>query len=432
MARAADPIKAREVAVGVVRRLRDSGHTAYFAGGCVRDACLWLRPTDFDVATDARPEQVRRIFPRSDQVGASFGVVLVHAGSGAERVSVEVATFRADGPYSDARRPDSIAFSDEVGDAQRRDFTVNALFLDPLQPEDPSTPGLGGRLIDHVGGRADLAARIIRAVGDPDARLREDHLRALRAVRFAARLGFTIEPETARAIAGHAAELRGVSRERIGDELRRMLAAPSRARAVGLLAELGLDAPVLGTGSIAPPTGASVLAKLDPAADAVTALAAWSVDRGRVGSPGARWPSGQSVGEWAVRLRAALCLSNEERERLVAALSAAGTLADRWSTLAAAGRKRLAVSPGFGPGLALLRADDGVAAAAIDTDVRELSMDGIGLDPPPVVTGDDLVAAGWRPGPVFKKVLDEVYDAQLEGRVRTRAEGLELARVRHV
>ena len=216
------PHPGREAAVSIVRQLRARGRVAYLAGGCVRDELLGLVPKDYDVATDASPDEVRRLFRRSGLVGAAFGVVLVRQSG----VAVEVATFREDGPYSDQRRPDRGVCSTPEADARRRDFTINALFRDPLAEG-------GDGIIDHVGGVADLRAGVIRAVGDASARLAEDHLRGLRAVRFAARLGFEIEPVTRGAIAADAAALRGVSPERIGEEMRRMLGHPSRGRAVG-------------------------------------------------------------------------------------------------------------------------------------------------------------------------------------------------------
>ena len=219
---------ARGTAASIVRRLREAGHVAYFAGGCVRDELLGLDPVDYDVATDARPDAIQAMFRKTAAVGASFGVVLVKEAGGV----VEVATFRSDGPYSDSRRPDRVEFADAAHDAQRRDFTINALFLDPLAAEDSAS--IHGHVIDHVGGMADLRARVIRAVGDPERRLAEDHLRALRAVRFAARFGFAIEQGTASAIREHASDLEGVSRERVGDELRRMFLAETRAEAAGV------------------------------------------------------------------------------------------------------------------------------------------------------------------------------------------------------
>lgn len=433
MARASDPVRARLVATAIVRRLREAGHTAYFAGGCVRDALLGLSPTDFDIATDAPPGRVRELFPHSAEVGASFGVILVHergGNGGGGVVSVEVATFRSDGTYSNARHPDSVRFSDPPSDAQRRDFTINALFFDPLASAGTDA------VIDYVGGRADLAARLIRAVGDPHLRLQEDHLRALRAVRFAARLGFELEPGTGEAIRRHAAELRGVSRERIGEEVRRMLAHPGRVRAIELLNALGLDAPVLNEPALgsaqAPlpkPPPASIVGGLPDAAEVSTVLAGWALDRFRTLAHGHIWPDEAWGRATAARWRSALCLSNEEHEHLSGALSLLFTLTTAWAggELSIARKKRTANRGAFGPALTLLTPIDPDLAAAIGVEVGSLESDGIGLGPPPVVTGDTLIRGGWKPGPGFKGVLDGVYDAQLEGRVRTEAEGMELA-----
>jgi tRNA nucleotidyltransferase/poly(A) polymerase len=443
MARASDPIAARQAATWIVKSLRDAGHTAYFAGGCVRDGLLGLHPTDFDVATDAPPQRVRAVFPHTAEVGAAFGVVLVHLrageyGGGAPgerrgdgRVSVEVATFRSDGPYSDARRPDTVRFSDAQSDAQRRDFTINALFLDPLAPADDASKSIAGaelhgRVIDFVGGIADLKAAVIRAVGDPDKRLAEDHLRALRAVRFASRLGFQLDPGTASAISRHASDLRGVSRERIGEEMRRMLAHPSRARAAEMLADLGLDAVVLSQQGIKTPL--TVLRGLPRDADSVLAMAAWAIDResAREGRARADWLAAPSQGQsrgW----REAMCLSNDETEELEAILATTWVIAQRWETMRIAEKKRIASRHVFGKCLGIVRAWDKAVADRLDADVGRMESDGIGVNPPLLVTGDDLVAAGMKPGPRFKRILDEVRDTQLEGRIRTRAQGMELA-----
>lgn len=420
MARASDPILAREVATRIVRVLREAGHLAYFAGGCVRDALLNLHPTDYDVATDATPSTVRGLFRSTDAVGASFGVVLVHERTPAGRVTVEVATFRSDGPYSDARRPDAVKFSDPPSDAARRDFTINALFLDPLAP---AGPGGEPAIIDYVNGRADLRAGVIRAVGDPDQRLAEDHLRALRAVRFAARLGFVIEPGTAAAITRHASELRGVSRERIGEELRRMLEHPRRAEACGLLQRLGLDGPVLGEPGRAD-VALRLLGGLEGTCDPMLALAAWVLDRENAAAMGL---GDQEVVDTARRLRAALCLSNDESAALAGVLSVHQRVLRAWASAALAQRKRLAASPWFEGAMRLIANAHPELGNFVREEVGRLSGDGVGLTPEPLVTGDDLIAAGFRPGPAFRRILEGVYDAQLEGRVRDRAAGLELA-----
>ncbi|MBS0189913.1 MAG: hypothetical protein U0573_00155 [Phycisphaerales bacterium] len=407
--------KPRETATWIVRCLRERGYTAYFAGGCVRDELLGLEPKDYDVATDARPEQISAVFPRTALVGAAFGVILVrHDG-----VTTEVATFRSDGRYSDKRRPDSVHFADAQADAQRRDFTVNALFLDPLRPEgDPE------RIIDFVSGQRDLAARVLRAVGDADKRLAEDDLRALRAVRLSARLGFAIDQETRDAIRRHARDLSGISRERIGDELRLMLTHTSRAKAVGLLVELELDEPSFRR------VRAASLGTLEKSesGEFADALAAALVDR-----EGLELVSGSAKGR-GLRLdvlretRAALCLSNEERDGCLAVLESLAAQLGNWEMMGVAGQKRLAAAPGFSAALGICRALDKDRADRIAGRVRDLSGSAGGISPEPFINGDDLVGMGLKPSPKFKRVLEEVYDAQLEGRVQDRAESLRLAR----
>jgi tRNA nucleotidyltransferase/poly(A) polymerase len=420
MARPRDPTdtgEARAAALAVVSTLRSAGHTACFAGGCVRDELLGIEPADYDVATDATPERITNLFDRTAMVGASFGVILVHR----DHISVEVATFRSDGPYTDSRRPDSIQFSNPVQDAKRRDFTINALFLDPLdegnQPDQTRSPK-GGCVIDHVGGLVDLDAHVIRAVGDPASRLAEDHLRALRAVRLASRLSFTIEPATANAITEAAGELKGVSRERVGDEVRRMLDHPSRWKAATLLTALGLDAPVLGSHMDAV---FSVLAALHTTASYAAALAAWAIDRGALDRPdGGRG----MVRDW----RRSLCLTNYEQSRLWDILAGITLVQTTWSGLPIARKKRAAAAAWFAEALAVLAAIDATAAAALKQEISALQASPGGLAPEPLVTGDDLIAQGHSPGPHFKALLDQTYDAQLEGRVQTKAQALELVR----
>jgi poly(A) polymerase len=320
---------ARAAAEQIVRTLIGAGHVAYFAGGCVRDELLGLTPTDYDVATDAVPERICSLFPRTAEVGASFGVVLVKIG---EEV-IEVATFRSDGQYSDRRRPDSVTFSDPVQDAHRRDYTVNALFLDPLLEGHPTAaaehmPGATiaplpghGRVIDFVGGIADINRRVLRAVGDPDQRLAEDHLRALRAARLAAKLGLEIDQPTAEAIRRHARELQGVSRERVGEELRRMAEHPSRARAARLIQELGLESPVFMWDVPAGPKDWRVLSGLPSEVGFAAALAAWAIDYGVMGGDAA-----SLIKAW----RGALALSNDTRDQLAAILNCLPRLELGW------------------------------------------------------------------------------------------------------
>jgi poly(A) polymerase len=418
---------ARGAAEHIVRTLTAAGHVAYFAGGCVRDELLGLTPTDYDVATDATPDRITALFPRTAEVGASFGVVLVKI----EGEVVEVATFRSDGPYSDRRRPDSVTFSDPVQDAHRRDYTVNALFLDPLAgPHTHSNleqmPGANiiplpghGRIIDFVGGLADIERRLLRAVGDPDLRLSEDHLRALRAARLAAKLGFHIEPTTAAAIQRHASQLQGVSRERIGEELRRIAEHPTRAVGAKLLRGLGLEQPAFLWNAGGKETSFAILGALPGEVGLAPALAAWALDLGAVP------PDTEAIlNEW----RRALSLSNDTRDQLAAILATLPILEQHWADLSVARQKRLAASPWFGESVVVLRAKNPGLAHRVEGRIGELAGSPGGIAPAPWVGGDDLLAMGMQPGPAFKRILDSVYDAQLEGRVQNRGQALELVK----
>lgn len=397
---------ARDAAVAIVRRLRDRGFTAYLAGGCVRDELLGQTPKDFDVATDARPDDIRSLFRRTAEVGAAFGVMLVREFG----PTIEVATFRADGPYTDKRRPDSVAFADAERDARRRDFTVNALFIDPLATGE-------GRIIDFVDGRRDLTDKTLRAVGDPDRRLGEDHLRALRGVRFAARYGLAIEPGTADAIRRHASRLEGVSRERIGEEMRRMLTHESRGRAARLLHELGLATAVFGEERAYDP---APVHGLGPDASYAATLGALLIGRGS-------WAIDRPDPEVVPKVRRALLLSNTERDALRDALHTLATLRRSWDTLGEAGRKRMASSPGFTDAMSVLVVLDRTRAASVRAEVDRLRARHGGLRPEPYLDGEQLIAMGLTPGPRFASILERVYDAQLEGRVTSAGEAREMA-----
>ncbi len=393
----------REAAVEVVRQLTQAGHAAYFAGGCVRDRLLNIAPADYDIATSARPEQVRAIFRRANEVGLAFGVMLVRV----RQHEVQVATFRTDGVYSDSRHPDSVTFSDAEHDARRRDFTINGLFENPLND----------RIIDYVGGQADLEARLLRAIGDPFARLREDRLRMLRAVRFASRFGFAIDPETADAIRAEAGELKGVSRERIGHEVRRMLSDPNRAVAAWEMQYLGLDEPTLQEPNRL--TAPTRVGRLPDHAPYATALSGWLLDRHEV--------EGGDLLATANRWADALVLSNDERGAMHATLAVYATLQSAaWMRLGVASQKRLAVSPHFDSGIILLQATDRQAYVDVRTHVLRLAESG--LAPDALITGGDLIDLGLSPGPLFSRVLTGVYDAQLEGTISTRDEAIRLAK----
>ena len=463
----------RSAATAVIRKLHEHGHAAYLAGGCVRDRLLGLTPKDHDVATDARPAEVRKLFPRSQAVGEAFGVILVYQRTAPQdqtdagrRVPVEVATFRAEAGYADHRRPDAVTFTDAPHDAQRRDFTVNGLFESPgelppaaeLKPaRDPSTAPPsnvqpttrrltdGSIILDFVGGLADLKAKTLRAIGDPDERFGEDYLRMLRAVRFAARLGFTLDPVTAQAIRNLAKHLGQISRERIGGEVLAMLAHPRRADALNLLQSLRLDGPTLGEDNLQ--ASLPTVAALPEEAPAVTTLAAWLLDR-RVPDAASNPPvdhpagpqgrdqtfpsasAGQTYRDLLSRLpryRKALCLSNDHTDtltRIFRHLDAAG----RWPSMTIAQRKRLLTAPDWEHACALLRARS--EAQDIEQDAARLAADGIGLAPDPLLTGRDLIGLGLKPGPRFKTLLDEAYDRQLEGQLTTRPEALKWVQTR--
>ncbi|HEY2155615.1 MAG TPA: CCA tRNA nucleotidyltransferase [Isosphaeraceae bacterium] len=388
----------RDFAAAVVARLRESGHEAYWAGGCVRDILLGLEPTDYDVATDARPEQVAGLFRRTVGVGVSFGVVKVLGPR--EAGEVEVATFRSDGAYVDGRRPESIVFSTPERDASRRDFTINGMFLDPLD----------GRVIDYVGGREDLRKKVLRAIGDPRARFGEDKLRLLRAVRFAARFRLSFDPETRLAIVEMARQVTAVSVERIAQELRRMLVHPSRTEAMALAAGLGLLEVILP--SVGMPGTVHVLSALPATSSFPLAFAALLRDL-----------APQAVLDLSARLK----LSNAERERTSWLVENQRALIDA-PNLPRHLLKRLLASEGIADLLALHRA----IALADSSDVAHVAYceaylrdqpDGP-IDPPPLLTGHDLARHGLRPGPRFATLLDALRDAQLDGTVTTRDEAL--------
>ncbi len=437
----ADAASSRAAATEIVRTLRGAGFAALFAGGCVRDELLGLTPSDYDVATDAHPSDLAKLFARTAEVGAHFGVMLVRIGEAV----IEVATFRADGSYSDKRRPDSVQFSTALEDARRRDFTVNALYLDPMSSDSVAAAAArwttggavpavcahaGGVVIDYVGGLEDLPRKLLRAVGDADARLAEDHLRALRAVRLAAKLGFSIEERTQDAIRRHAGSLSGVSRERIGDEVRRMMEPPSRAVAVGLLRALGLEDPVLGLRQVTDYEGPSaadlfpLVRQLPASTPFGVCVSAWVCDL----LDTSFMTDSEFASEIVRVVRVSLCLSNAERDELNSTLRDTPRLFAEWFSMSVAGKKRMIAGPGFAGGVELVRGMDAAIARRIDEEVRKLSGDGVGVAPSAILTGDVLVEMGLRPGPAFKTILDAVYDAQLEGRIKDLQEARELVR----
>jgi len=400
----------REAATSIVRTLRDAGHEAYFAGGCVRDRLLGITPNEYDVATSARPDALEHLFKRVHFVGESFGVALVRVMG----FTIEVATFRTDGVYSDGRHPDSVQFSDAEHDAQRRDFTINGLFEDPIDE----------KVIDYVGGRDDLEARVVRAIGDPHQRLHEDRLRMLRAVRFAARFGFSIESETAEAIRLGDGHLKGVSRERIGQEVRKMLSGVNRGVAAWEMQYLGLDTEVLQEPNMT--VAPTRVGRLPDDTQFPTPLSAWLLDRHASAEDDGRAVQLERQLQIAERWGQALVASNAELAALRRTLEIHWSLTHHWEGLGVARQKRLAARDEFNQALLLVQAVD--RQAFVDIRRRVAALAETELAPEPLVTGDDLIEAGFEPGPQFRKLLDQVYDAQLEGALSSRDQAMELAR----
>jgi putative nucleotidyltransferase with HDIG domain len=420
----------------IIQTLRRAGHEALLAGGCVRDYLLGRAPKDHDVATSATPQQVIRLFPGALTVGAHFGVVIVRRGE----EQVEVATFRTDGSYKDGRRPESVTFATAGEDARRRDFTVNGLFRDP---EDD-------RILDYVGGRADLEGRILRAIGDPMKRFEEDRLRLLRAVRFATVLGFEIEPETWRAVRALAHLLPTVSAERIRDEFVKILLHPCRQRGFDLLVESGLMAGIMPEvlalkGVQQPPqwhpegdvfVHTRLMLGLLPGDAPLTLVlgvllhdiakpATFTVDEdGRIRFNGHDKLGAEMAGEILRRLR----FSNEVIEAVQPVVEHHMAFKDvtrmRKSTL-----KRMMARPSWPDELALHRVDCLGSNGMLDNyefmvrKAEEFSSEP--LIPRPLLSGHDLIALGWKPGRGVGQALSAVQDAQLEGLVATREAALE-------
>ncbi len=403
------PPSHREDALTVVKRLRDNGHIAYFAGGCVRDMLLKIEPKDYDVATDAPPEVVRKLFSNTQAVGAAFGVILVRL----HQSQIEVATFRTDGNYADGRRPAAVQFTTAEEDAKRRDFTINGVFFDPI----------GDRTIDYVAGQRDLQNRILRAIGDPTHRFAEDHLRLLRAVRFAARFNLTIEPLTAQAIQRHAEHLKRISPERIAEELRLMLTPASRVHAYRLLREFGLDRIILRFLPDCCEHGEVFAAIAQPEISIGLALGAMVLD-----ARPAKLLTLPEIRTAASSLRQALKISNEESDRFEGSLSFARLLLDPPPTVAT--MKRFLAQPFARDAQTLMQAvgRTGILTGQVQLRTEQLrELEKTDVAPPPLLTGDDLTAARWTPGPLFKRVLDAVYDAQLEDRIQTHDQALQMA-----
>jgi poly(A) polymerase len=458
-------------AFAIARCLREAGHQAFFAGGCVRDLLLGLTPKDFDVATSATPEEIIALFPKTFTVGAHFGVVLVCQQFDEQDIATEVATFRNDGSYSDGRRPDAVRFStDPREDVLRRDFTINGMLLDPIAFD--ATGDAASATLDSVHGCEDLAARIIRAIGDPALRFAEDKLRMIRAVRFAARLNFQIDATTAAAIRRHAAEIHHVSAERVRDELTRILTEGGARRGFELLDDLGLLAHILPEvvrlrGVAQPPQfhpegdvwthTMLMLEKLQPHANsplplptARSATLAWGALLHDIGKPATYQPPNPAIpgacgnqrpdrirfnGHVEVGVRIAevilarLRFSNDDTAQVLALVRNHMRFGDvlqmKQSTL-----KRFLRLPRFDEHLELHRLD--ALSAHGDLTCYDFARAHYEAEPAadlraaPLLTGRDLIAAGYRPSPQFKPMLALAEDAQLEGSITTREEALAL------
>lgn len=400
------PQKQRRFATQVVGTLREAGFDAYWAGGCVRDRLLGREPVDYDVATSAMPEEVRGVFGRKRTlaIGAAFGVITILGPPGAGQI--EVATFRADLDYSDGRHPDGVTFCSAEEDALRRDFTINGMFYDPIDE----------KVIDYVGGQEDLQRGVLRAIGSPQERFCEDKLRMLRAVRFTAAFGFEMDGETLAAVVHMAEQITAVSVERIAVETRRMLTAPGRVAAVRLLLETGLARAVLPEIMCAdePERIERASALLQRLHEPAFPLALAGLLREFIDERGAlavcrRWK-----------------LSSSETARIGWLIRSGGTLEKAaempWSAL-----QKYMVDDGIEDLLALEEAVAAEAARPLDfvEFCRErLRLPSEVLNPPPLLTGDDLIAHGISPGPVFKNLLDRVWAAQLDREIETKQEAL--------
>jgi len=423
----------------ILKVLKQNGHEAFLVGGCVRDLLLKRTPKDYDIATSALPNQIEALFPKTLDIGKAFGIIAVVTEAGEK--PVEVATYRADAPYADGRHPEGITFTHAREDALRRDFTVNALFMDPDS----------GEILDFVDGRKDIEAKLIRAIGDPKVRFAEDHLRMLRAVRFASTLGFTIEPETFAAIQDLAPQIKRISAERIRDELFRLLTESKKAgEALQLLQESGLLKEILP--EIEAMIGVEQPPEFHPEGDVFIhtrlmldglpgnpslelALSVLFHDVGKPptanlitlpdGTPRWRFECHASVGadmtrEILNRLRAPNALIDE----VCTVIGNHMRLADA-PKMRKAKLRRLIGAPTFENDLALHRLDCLSSHALLDIyDFLLKAREDFAAEPvlpTPLVSGRDLIALGHKPGPEFSNMLKGLYDRQLEGETDKKA-----------
>jgi len=387
-----------DLAIAIVKELRSHGHEAYLVGGCVRDMVMNIEPADYDIATSARPEQIMEIFPRTEPVGAQFGVVLViHGGH-----PFEVATFRSDQAYIDGRRPTGVVFTDAKQDVLRRDFTINGLLYDPVS----------GEVLDFVNGRADIQAKIVRAIGDPHARFDEDKLRILRAIRFGARLGYTIEPVTWDAVCAMAPKIHQVSSERVRDELTRILTEGQAAQGMRMLEESGLRREILPelqlTGHIERSLG---FLNASSAGDCAVGVLLHHT-------------SIRDVDRIVRRLK----FSRAEMHHISALVENLPRFSEVHQ-MSTSSLKRFFRLNRFEDHLELARihavAGDGDLANYEYARSKRQGWTNEDIWPQPLLTGNDLISMGFTPGPRFKEILTNLEDEQLEGRLTTRSQALE-------
>jgi len=428
----------RETATQVARKLIDSGHETFFAGGCVRDQLLELTPKDYDLATSATPEEVQALFPHTNAVGAHFGVILVKE----NKHHLEVATFRNDGSYKDGRRPESVTFTNAQEDAYRRDFTINGLFQNPLT----------GEVIDYVDGQSDLSAQVIRAIGDPSSRFQEDALRLLRAIRFTVKTNFAIEEETWAAIKEHTPLLSQISPERIRDEFSRIIAHPNRALGLQLLLDSGLSDQFLPelrdlVGCEQPPQWhpeGDVFTHTKIALDLLTEDPSLELCLGvllhDIGKPATyewdekdqriRFSGHDAVGaEMAEGILRRLRYSNDTiadvREMVARHMQFMNVQQMRESKL-----KRFMARETFPQEMELHRVDCASSNGFTDNyDFLTAKADEFSkapLIPQPLVRGKDLIDLGQSPGPHFRVILEDIQNRQLEGSLTSREEALSL------
>ncbi len=437
----ADPIEQKKLAIQIIKLLHQAGFVAYFAGGCVRDLVMKERPKDYDIATTATPDDIERLFPKCVPVGKQFGVMIVVM----QTQHFEVATFRREGDYRDGRHPDEIAFTTPAEDAKRRDFTVNGLFYDPLKRS----------MVDYVEGRKDIRRKLIRTIGDPDARFQEDRLRLLRAIRFAANLGFKIEPETWQAIKRLRKEIHSVSQERIRDELVKMFTRSNAGHGLELLSESGLLKEVLP--EVETMKGVEQPPEFHPEGDVFihtkmlmdqlrnpSVTLAFGALLHDVGKPPTFSDEGNRIhfynhpnvgAQIARQMLTRLRFSNQEIEDIVSCVDNHMKFANV-KEMRIGKLKQFVARENFPVELEMHKIDCLASHGKLELyrfltrKLKEFEREG--LKPKRLINGNDLISIGIEPGPIMKEILEETYALQLEGKVSSRDEAFNWIKKRFV